>query len=177
MKNDKESKIVSNYIFNLIYQILSMVVPLITTPYLSRVLGAEGTGIYSYTYSITSYFLLFGMLGSTLYAQREIAYVQDNVEQRSKIFWEILVIRIITLSISMFIFYFTFGIKGNYAIYYRIFLFEFIATMLDTGWFFQGIEEFKKIILRGTIIKIVSIVLVFTFLLFPIHFFKINVYI
>lgn len=167
MSTSKENKITSNYIFNLIFQILSTLVPLITTPYLSRILGAEGTGIYSYTFSITTYFLLFGMLGSSLYAQREIAYVQDNIKQRSKIFWEIIIIRIITLSISMLIFYLIYGMKGSYAIYYRIFLLEFIATMIDTGWFFQGIEEFKKIILRGTIIKLVTIILVFTIIKNP----------
>ena len=53
-----------NYIYNLTYQILVTIVPLITTPYLSRVLGAESIGIYSYTLSITTYFILFGSLRS-----------------------------------------------------------------------------------------------------------------
>ena len=59
-----------NYIYNLTYQILVMIVPLITTPYLSRVLGAESIGIYSYTLSITTYFILFGSLGVAMYGQR-----------------------------------------------------------------------------------------------------------
>mgnify|MGYP004560887567 FL=1 len=64
-----------SYLYNLIYQSLILIVPIITTPYLSRALGAEAIGIYSYTISITTYFVLFGSLGIALYGQREIAYV------------------------------------------------------------------------------------------------------
>ena len=70
--------------------------PLITTPYLSRVLGAEAIGIYSYTLSIATYFILFGTLGISLYGQREIAYVQEDDKKRSITFWEILFLKIIT---------------------------------------------------------------------------------
>ena len=101
-----------NYIYNLTYQILVMIVPLITTPYLSRVLGAEAIGIYSYTLSITTYFILFGSLGVAMYGQREIAYVQEDKEKRSKVFYEILLMRFITLGISMIIFYITFAMRG-----------------------------------------------------------------
>lgn len=159
--------ITKNYIYNLIYQILAMIVPLVTTPYLSRVLGADGIGIYSYTYSITTYFILIGMLGSTLYAQREIAYVQEDVRKRSKIFFEILVLRFITLGIATILFYCIFAIDSEYSIYYKIFILEFIATMIDTGWFFQGMEEFKKIILRNIIIKVTTVVLVFLLIKTP----------
>ena len=85
----ENKSVTRNYIYNLIYQILILILPLISTPYISRVLGAENIGIYSYTISIITYFILFGSLGITLYAQREIAYVQDDKEKRSKIFWEI----------------------------------------------------------------------------------------
>ena len=64
-----------SYLYNLIYQSLILIVPIITPPYLSRALGAEAIGIYSYTISITTYFVLFGSLGIALYGQREIAYV------------------------------------------------------------------------------------------------------
>ena len=91
-----KKSVAKNYIYNLVYQILVMIIPLITTPYLSRVLGAENIGIYSYTLSITTYFILFGSLGVAMYGQREIAYVQDDVNKRSKIFQEILFLRFIT---------------------------------------------------------------------------------
>lgn len=159
----KKSSVAENYVYNLIYQILVLILPLITTPYISRVLGPEGTGIYSYTISITTYFILFGSLGISMYAQREIAYVQDKIEKRSKIFWEVIIIRFITLSISMIIFYFTFASKGEYSVYYKILLLEILANCFDISPFFQGMEEFKKIIMRNLIIKIISVISIFIF--------------
>ena len=84
-----------NYLYNLIYQIYAVIIILITTPYVSRALGAENIGIYGYTYSIVTYFILFGTLGISMYGQREIAYVKDNKEKRSTIFFELLIIKII----------------------------------------------------------------------------------
>ena len=82
----KQKSITKNYIYNLFYQILIIIVPLITTPYLSRVLGAENIGIYSYTLSITTYFILLGSLGVSTYGQREIAYVRDDKKLTTKIY-------------------------------------------------------------------------------------------
>ena len=137
--------------------------PLITTPYLSRVLGAENIGIYSYTLSITTYFILLGSLGVSTYGQREIAYVRDNEKLRTKTFFEILIMRTITLTISIIIFYFSFASNGEYSMYYKILLLEIIANMIDISWFFQGQEEFKKTVIRNTIVKFISIVCIFLF--------------
>ena len=158
-----KKSVIKNYIYNLTYQILLLILPVITTPYLSRVLGAEGIGIYSYTVSIVTYFILFGSLGIAMYAQREIAYVQNDKEKRSKIFWEVFILRAITLTISLVIFYFTFAMKGKYSIYYRILILEIVANMLDISAFFQGMEEFKKIIKRNLIVKVISIASIFLF--------------
>jgi len=163
----KKNTIAKNYIYNLIYKMLELIMPLITIPYVSRILGAEGIGIYNYTVSITTYFILLGSLGIGLYAQREIAYVQQDLEKRSKIFWEVLLIKIFTLSISMIIFYFTFVTQGEYSIYYKILILEIVANMLDISPFFQGMEEFKKIIRKNMIIKITSILCVFIFIKNP----------
>lgn len=150
--------------YNLIYQILIIVLPLITTPYISRVLGAENIGIYSYTISVATYFILFGSLGIATYGQREIAYIQDDKKKYSKTFWEILTFRFITLLISMVIFYIVF-VNGNndYRIYYGILLLEIIANCFDISWFFQGLEEFKKTVLRNIVVKLISIACIFAF--------------
>ena len=159
-----KKSVTKNFIYNLTYQILAILLPLITTPYISRVLGAENIGIYSYTLSIVTYFILFGSLGIALYGQREIAYVQEEKEQRSRVFFELLIFRIITMSISMVIFYFVFAFRNNdYSNYYFILLFEMIASTLDISWFFQGMEDFKKTVSRNMIIKIISIVCIFVF--------------
>ena len=98
-----KKSIAKNYIYNLIYQILILILPIITTPYIARVLGAANIGIYSYTYSIVSYFILFGALGVSMYGQREIAYAGENPEKRKKIFWEIALFRFTTSLISLII--------------------------------------------------------------------------
>lgn len=159
----KKNSVVKNYLYNLIYQILVLILPIVTTPYLSRVLGAEGIGIYSYTISIVTYFTLFGSLGIAMYAQREIAYVQSDKEKRSKIFWETFILRNITLFVSMIIFYFIFVKNGEYSIYYKILLLEIFAGMFDVSAFFQGMEEFKKTINRNIIVKFISIISIFIF--------------
>lgn len=162
-----KKSIAKNYLYNLTYQILVVIVPLITTPYLSRVLGAETIGIYSYTLSVATYFILLGSLGVGTYGQREIAYVQNNKRERSKIFFEILSMKTITMIISMLIFYYTFAKNGEYSTYYKILLLELLGNIVDISWFFQGLEEFKKTVMRNIIVKIISVVCIFTFVKSP----------
>lgn len=159
----KKNSVTKNYIYNLLYQILAIIIPLITTPYLSRVLGAENIGIYSFTISITTYFILFGSLGVAMYGQREIAYVQDDIKKRSKIFFEIFFMRCITLGISLLIFYITFCLNGEYNVYYKILILEIIANIIDISWYFQGLEEFKKTVMRNIIVKLISVICIFVF--------------
>ncbi len=158
-----KNSIKRNYIYNLIYQIVVIILPLITAPYISRVLGAENIGIYSYTTSISAYFILFGSLGISLYAQREIAYHQDNIKENSKCFFEIVMLRFITMTISIIIFYITFVVNGEYHYFYKILIVELIAQCLDISWFFSGLEEFKKTVLRNLIVKFISVVSIFLF--------------
>ena len=158
-----KKSITKNYIYNLTYQILVLILPLITTPYISRVLGAENIGIYSYTLSISAYFILFGSLGISLYGQREIAYNQGKKNKCSIIFWEIIILRTITMLISLILYYFIFVNGQQYQIYYKILTLELIANCLDISWFFQGIEEFKKTVMRNMVVKLISIISIFIF--------------
>ncbi len=97
-----------------------------------------------------------------MYAQREIAYVQDTIKDRSKIFWEIIFFRAITMTVSIIIFFCTF-VNGNndYKTYYLIFSLELISNCFDITWFFQGLEDFKKTVTRNIIVKLISILLIF----------------
>lgn len=163
----KEKSIKKNYIYNMMYQILIIILPIITTPYLARTLGSEGIGTFGYTSSIITYFILFGSLGISLYGQREIAYVQNDRKKRNKIFYELIILRFITMFISGTIFYIFFARTGEYSIYYKILLIELFSSCLDISWLYQGLEEFKKIVIRNIIVKIVSIILIFTFIKSP----------
>ena len=162
-----KKSIAKNYIYNLIYQMLTILLPLITTPYLSRVLGAESIGIYGYTISIVTYFILFGTLGISMYGQREIAYLQKDKSKRTKTFWEIIIIRTITLGISILLFSFIYGKTGKYVIYYRILVVQLIANLFDISWLFQGIEEFDKTVIRNLVVKLLSLALIFIIIKTP----------
>lgn len=83
-------KIFKNYLYNLSYQIIAIILPLITIPYVSRILGADLIGVNSYTNTIISYFVLLANVGLTVYGNRTISYTRDSLEERSQKFWEII---------------------------------------------------------------------------------------
>ncbi len=154
-----------NYILNLIYQIFVLIVPLITTPYISRVLLPTGVGIYSYTFSITNYFALFALLGYMTYGQREIAKQQSNKEAQTKLFWEIMVGKLFStlFSISLFlIIYFIIG-YGDYSYLMLFWIIYIAAQFFDISFFFQGNEKFGGLVIKNVIIKILGIALIFIF--------------
>lgn len=87
------SSLKKNFAYQTAYQLLIILLPFLTSPYLSRVIGPEGLGEYSYTYSIAYYFSLFVMLGINNHGTREIAKVRDDVKKRSEKFWNLYLIQ------------------------------------------------------------------------------------
>lgn len=157
------NKVVKNYLYNASYQVMLIVLPVIVTPYVSRVLGAEGVGTYSYTNSITQFFILIGCIGLNLYGQREIAYYQQNLKKRSEIFYELLFVRIITVSISIILFYCTLVVHSKYSNIFLIQILDIIASMFDVSWFFQGMENFQKTVVRNFIVRIICVMSILIF--------------
>ncbi len=157
----KNTKVLKNYIYNTLYQVLVLVAPLITTPYVSRVLGVTNIGIYQYSQSIASYFVLIGAVGTTLYGQREIAYLQDKPKERSVAFWEIEIFRLFTTVFCTLIYFLLFCTQGSYSTIYTILMLEVVATAFDISWLFMGMENFKLTVIRNTIIKVTGIICVF----------------
>lgn len=159
----KRPSLIHNSIYNISYQILILLLPLITTPYVTRTLGPDGVGMYGRTYSISQYFVLFGCIGLNLYGQREVAYHQSDIQGRSKVFFELSVIRLCSMLISIFAFICTVYNNEKYSFLYRIELFELIAALIDVTWFFQGMEEFKKIVIRNSFVRIIGVIGIFIF--------------
>lgn len=153
-----------NFIYNFSYQILVMILPLATTPYISRVIGAEGVGTQAYTYSIANYFVLFAMLGINNYGNRSIAMIRDNKDKLSRTFISIYMLQIITSTIMIIMYglYIIFIAKEN-KIILAIQAIYIIGALLDINWFFFGIEEFKLTVIRNTIIKLASVLSIFIF--------------
>ena len=152
-----------NYIYNLLQQILSLITPLITIPYVSRVIGAEGLGIYSYTASIVSYFALFAALGTVTYGQREISYVQDDRAKRTQVFWNTEIRCIITTFISLCVYGCFILIQEQYRMIYVILAILIIEVALNITWLFAGMEEFGTIVQRNVVIRILNLGFIFLF--------------
>ncbi|MCB2357866.1 flippase [Clostridium estertheticum] len=155
--------IVKNFTYNLMFQIVSLLIPLITVPYISRILGKEGIGVYSYTLSITQYFIILGTLGVSLYGNRQIAYVRDDKEKMSKTFWSITVFQLITTSIALIFYIIFFGFNKKYGSTYLIQSINIIGAMIDISWLYMGLEDFKKIVTRNLIVKILGVICIFSF--------------
>lgn len=156
----KKSKVSVNYIYNVLYQILTFITPVITAPILSRTLGADNIGIYDYTYSIVNWFILFGMLGVSLYGNKEIAKVAatNNKEKISKVFSQIFTTQLCTVFLSFILFLVIFGFT-NFE-YKDVYLFQSIlifASAFEISWLYVGLENFKRVALRNFVIKIVTV--------------------
>lgn len=149
-----------NYVYNLSYQILLLITPLITTPYLSRVLGADGIGTYSYVEAICSYFVLFATLGLTTFGQREISYVQDDIKKRTIVFWETNIIELIASAICI-VAYIIFSIFQKESVLYLVLVFNLLAVIANITWFFQGLEEFGTIVFKNVVFKLINIMFIF----------------
>lgn len=153
-----------NFIYNVIYQVLVLILPLITVPYVSRTLGAEGIGTYSYTYSIAYYFMIIAMLGLNNYGNRTIAKVRDDKDKLSKEFFSIYGFQLITsiIMVICYLIYIIFFAK-QYKLIAFIQIMYVLSSVFDINWFFFGIEKFKLTITRNTIIKVLSLILIFVF--------------
>lgn len=152
-----------NYIFNLLYQVLSLALPLVTTPYLSRVLGADGIGKYSFAQSIVSYFALAAALGSTLYGQRAIARVSQDPEARSRAFFEIFLLRTIGVAVAMAIYGGIVLPRVGDPLLYAVAAIEIVSVALDVTWLYQGMENFRPIALCTAVGRLLAVMAIFLF--------------
>ena len=158
---NSSSKIKLNFVLKLIYQFVAILVPLITTPYLARVLGATQLGNYGYTYSIMIYFGLAAVFGFNIYGRREIAKVRDDKYQTSKVFFEIMIAKAIPSVISIGLYVLLAVLYKEFSILLYAFLPCLLYHLLDITFLVQGDENFKFVTLRDLLIKVSTIVLIF----------------
>lgn len=162
MSNKSISK---NYIFTLCYQILTMVTPLITTPYVSRVLQPEGIGAYSYASSIATYFIIFGALSIGFYGHLEIAKNRDRKERVNQLFEETFALQAMTMTAAIIVYavVFWFGTSSG-TVMNKILIITLIAKMFDISWLLEGLEEFKTIAVRNLVVRLLGVAAVFLFI-------------
>lgn len=152
-----------NFLYNSIYQLLLFLIPIITTPYVSRVLGTKGVGVYSFNNSIAYYFTIFTMLGLNNYGNREVARIRDDKKKLSKSFFSIYALQIICGIITNILYLiYSFFISNNTIL--SISLYPLVlAAIFDINWFYFGIENFRFTIIRNVIIKILTTISIFVF--------------
>ncbi len=163
----KKASVSENLFYNILYQIVITVLPILTTPYVARVLGLEANGIHSFTESIVTYFILFGSLGTSLYGIRAIARVRDDPKQLSQTTIEVIALKLLLLIVTLAVYIPALCVRSEYAVLYQIHLINVIASGLDISWFYQGIEDFKKVTIRNFIVKLLFVVSLFVFVKDP----------
>ena len=154
-----------NYIFSLINTLSGILFPLITFPYASRIMEADGIGQVGFFTSIISYISLFTSLGIPIYAIREIAKVRDDQKLMSKTTMELLFLHSGLVIIGYILVAILCITVAKVAVDIPLFLILSLSIFFNAigcEWFYQGIEEFKYIAIRGLIVRIIYVVLLFT---------------
>lgn len=159
-----DSNVTKNFIYNVAYQVLFMLTPLITAPYLSRVLGADGVGSFSYTYNIANYFVLVAMLGINNHGCRVIARAGDDIQARSKAFHEVHTVQLISSGVALLLYvaYIVF-VPSDAAgkTLASIWFVYIISAVFDINWLFFGLEKFRITVTRNVLIKLATVCLMF----------------
>lgn len=158
-------KIKKNISYNIVYQLLNMLLPLITTPYIARVMGVSAVGTFSYTYAIVQYFMLFVTMGLVNYGNRTIAKSRDNTGLLRKNFWNIYYVQFMCfLIVSLIYFIYILFLADSKYIFILIIQYIYIlSAATDINWLYYGLEKFKAIVIRNSIIKVFFTILIFIF--------------
>ena len=151
-----------NFIYRTLYEVLVVLTPFITTPYIARVLGSTGVGITSYTHSLIAYFTMFAALGTPQYGIREIARHRDNPEETSKLFWEIELLTVFTSGICLLGWVVLCFFYREYTPYLFALTPLLFSTMVNINWYFTGHEKVLYTVIRNAACKIVGIIVLFT---------------
>ena len=152
-----------NIAISTVYQVLLIILPIITAPYVARVLGPDQSGIYDYTNSIQTYFAMFAALGTASYGAREIARVRNDIAMRSKLFWEIELMTVMTSTVCIIVWFIFIAFTPQYKVIYLVLTMGLFSTMFDISWFFAGMEQFKYTVTKNAACKLIGVVLMFLF--------------
>lgn len=158
----KAQSVKKNFIFQIAYQVVILVIPLIIAPYLTRTLGSNALDDYEFTYSIAYYFVLVAMLGISRHGQRIIAARREDKQALGKAFWSLYLVHAAFSVVAILAFVvFTAVFGGDYKTIYFIQTLFVASALFDVTWLFYGLENFKSVVIRNFIIKIVECVLIF----------------
>lgn len=152
-----------NYIYSVLYQILILIAPIITAPYLARVLGADNLGIYSYVSSSGSIITTLSLLGIYTYGNRQTAYIRENRASLTSTFWELELLHLVLGVIGTAIYLLYALLNRNYSIFFYFYYPYIFAQFIDCSWIYVGLENMKPAVIKNAVTKIVNIAGIFLF--------------
>lgn len=155
-----------NFIYQSIFQIVKIILPIITIPIVSNALGPSGIGTYNYINSIAQYFVLIAGLGVGVYGNKEIAIVSDDKEKLTRKFWELFGMSFIVSLTSLLVYLIIVSFSDD-RFYFYLQSLVILAALFDVSWFFMGIEDFKKTSLSSLIAQIISFIGILVFIKKP----------
>lgn len=156
-----DKKLFTNYFYNILYQVFTILVPLITVSYTTRVLG-DALGVNAFSGSVVQWFVIFGIMGINNYGIKTVGAVRDDKNILSKTFAGIFLMQLINMLLVMVIYIIFISISTfEYKIIYFIQALTIMATMFDISWFYLGIEDFKINAIRNIIVRTIGIILIF----------------
>lgn len=162
--NNKKKSIKYNFIMNAVLTVAAVIFPLITFPYITRVLLPVGTGKIAFANSIVSYFSMFAMLGIPTYGIRACAQVGDNKEELSKTVHEIWIINAIMTAVALILFYIAIktipALKDEHTLMLICSL-TIIFNMIGMEWLYKGMESYSFITVRSLLFKVTGVILMY----------------
>lgn len=152
----------NNFILQVIYHFLIMIIPLVLSPYLTRTLGDKALGIYSYVNSIAYYFIIAANLGIAKYGQRLISQTKHDPEELRKSYWSLYTLHVFlslfVILLYLIISFFIVNEDKNIFIAESIYI---LSAFFDITWLFYGLENFKSVVISSSITKIIECALIF----------------
>ncbi|HEX1975756.1 TPA: flippase [Streptococcus pneumoniae] len=154
-------KVLKNYAYNLSYQLLVIILPIITTPYVTRVFSSDDLGTYGYFNSIVTYFILLATLGVANYGTKVISGHREEIQKN---FWGIYSLQLgaTVLSLALYVLLCLILPFMQNPVAYILGL-SLVSKGLDISWLFQGLEDFRKITVRNITVKLVGVISIFLF--------------
>ncbi len=157
-----------NTLYNMAYRLFSMLLPLVTAPYLSRVVGADGVGLYGYAWAISYVFVLIGLLGLENYGPRAIAQVRDEQPALNRTFSAIWMMQLLVAGVTLIVWclYVAFVAAEEQSIAFHLTLMS-VSCLINVDWCLMGLDQFRPIALRNTAVKLLAAAAVFVFVRSP----------
>jgi O-antigen/teichoic acid export membrane protein len=157
-------KTLKNYIYNLLSNIVNVIFPLITYPYVLRIFNVEDIGIVNFANSIVTYFAIIAGFGLPIYGIKIIAQNKGDSLQLRKSLTELMTIKLIITSIMSILYIIIITVVGafrnNFLIYFLLGI-QLFSGIISCDWFYQGMEKFKYLTKRLLLVKILNLLLTF----------------